>query len=210
MSTLTQRFLAEVESEWGYLPEAERQSLKAQLVERLETLVTVERALGATDAEAQRRAVRAVGEEGVLRPPTRIRLSPHWQVALAWIALGGLISSGVFLLNPLLNRLNAFVPLIYVHSVLVLPLSAAFTTWLAFRWHPRGAVRGVFYGLGIWLVHATLQYVTVTTTGANWPSELRQEQLHNLLLHDGTHTLATLVTLWALQKNRMKKLLTRL
>jgi hypothetical protein len=207
MSARVQRFLTELEGEWGHLPESERQSLRAQILTRLESLITVEQSLGASDDEAQRRAVRTVGEEGVLRPPTQIRLAPHWQVALVWTAVGGLIATAVSLFNPLINQLNAFVPLIYVRSGLVLPLSAALTTWLAFRWHPRGAVRGVLFGLGIWALHASLQYVT--TSLAEWssfPASFRQEQLNSFLTKNAAYLLATLTTLGALQKSRAKKL----
>ncbi|WP_395143107.1 hypothetical protein [Armatimonas sp.] len=207
MSTLTQRFLTELDGEWGHLPDSEQQSLKEQIMVRLETLVAIERELGASDEEAQRRAVRAVGEEGILRPPTRIRLSPHWQVALVWTALGGLVSEGVFFLNPFINQLNAFVPLIYVRSGLVTPLTAALTTWLAFRWHPRGARRGVLYGLGIWLIRWSLQLVLAYYVYRSpTPESFRQEQLGSLLIHEAAYAVATLGTLWALQKMRRKKL----
>lgn len=206
MSTLIQRFLTELEGEWGHLPDSERQSLKERIMARLEALIAVERELGASDEEAQRRAVRAVGEEGVLRPPTQIWLSPGWQVALVWTALGGLISSGVFLLNPFINQLNAFVPLVYVRSGIVTPLTAALTTWLAFRWHPRGARRGVLYGLGIWLIRWSLQLVLAYYSYRSpTPDSFRQEQLGSLLLHEGVYAVATLGTLWTLQKLRAKK-----
>ncbi|WP_309707144.1 hypothetical protein [Armatimonas sp.] len=207
MSTLTQRFLTELDGEWSHLPNAERQSLRAQIVARLEALIAVEQLLGASEEEAQRRAVRAVGEEGVLRPPTRIRLVPHWQVALVWTAVGGLLSEVIALFHPLINSLNAFVPLIYVYSGLVIPLTAILTTWLAFRWHPRGAVRGVLYGLGIGLIRSSFQYVTVYYAfRAPMPASDRHEVLRDFLIRDVAHLVVTLGTLWALQKLRAKKL----
>jgi hypothetical protein len=85
MSNLVERFLRAVDKECSHLPAPERQQRHEQIAARLEVLTATEQKLGASEAEAQRRAVRAVGQEYALLPQVPVRLSPVLQVVLVYV-----------------------------------------------------------------------------------------------------------------------------
>lgn len=151
MSRLTQRFLSELDAEWSHLPPAERESAKLQVAARLEVLVQAEAELGADVLEAQRRAVRAVGQECTLQPQTAVRLSPVCQVTLIWIAVKVVTEEVLRNLTtrPFPMSSSGGLVLIYLGGVGSGLIAALIATLVARLWHPRAALRGILYGLGI-------------------------------------------------------------
>jgi hypothetical protein len=162
MSSLTQRFLSALDTEWSYLSVAERESEKQRVAQRLDDLVRAEQELGADEYEAQRRAVRAVGQECQLRPQTSVRLAPVWQVALIWVA----VRAVAYALLGLIFRMEELTQGVMVSWLGLGIVPAVLATIVARLWHPRAALRGILYGLGtqivFFLINAVqLRFVTL-------------------------------------------------
>ena len=205
MSTLVERFLREVDKEYSHLPTLQRQQRHEQVATRLEALIATEQKLGASEAEAQHRAVRAVGQEFALLPQVPVRLSPVWQVVLVYIAVEALFTSFLRLLLPkdalLISPGLSIVPVL---SAIVAALCAAL-------WHPRAVLRGVLYWLGfkigfaiLWIV--LFYFVTLVlqhqAVPSNFLSQVFRSNLSVLILQP----VATLMTLFLFLKLRAKKL----
>jgi hypothetical protein len=209
MSTLTQRFLTELDSEWSHLPAPERQSLQERIAARLEALTLAERELGASEAEAQQRAVRAVGQECTLQPQTPIRLSPVWQVTLIWIALASFIPTLLRLFQtPQIVPFQGRMAVVQSNWLLPALLGVVGATLCAALWHPRAARRGVLNALGI---SAGLTFLgTLSTFLAPIPNGLSEAIKYAMVQSNVTFLVAeiglTLGTLALFQKLRAKKL----
>lgn len=204
MSNLVERFLRAVDKECSHLPAPERQQRHEQIAARLEVLTATEQKLGASEAEAQRRAVRAVGQEYALLPQVPVRLSPVWQVVLVYIAVEALLTSFLRLLIP--QKALWISPGLVVISV----LSATVATLCAALWHPRAALRGVVYWLGFKIGFALLwmtlfYFVTLVlqhrAVPSNILSHLFRSNLSLLILQPA----ATLITLFLFLKIWAKK-----
>ncbi|MBB6049108.1 hypothetical protein [Armatimonas rosea] len=169
MSTLTQRFLTELDSEWSHLPMPERQSLRERIASRLEALTLAERELGASEAEAQQRAVRAVGQECTLQPQTPIRLAPVWQVTLIWIALVSFVPTLLRVFLPM--KSISFQGSMALQSNWLVPalVGVVGATLCAALWHPRAARRGILNALvistGLTLLGTLFMLVAPTPNG---------------------------------------------
>lgn len=166
MSSLTQRFLSALDTEWSYLPVAERESEKQRVAQRLDELVRAEQELGAEEYEAQRRAVRAVGQECQLRPQTSVRLAPVWQVALIWVA----VRSVAYTLLGFIIPMQVIAPGVMMSWTGLGMVAAALATLVARLWHPRAALRGILYGLGAQAVFSLIAIVQVRF--ASLPTQL--------------------------------------
>ena len=208
MSTLTQRFLTELDSEWNHLPAPERQSLQERTAARLEALTLAERELGASEAEAQQRAVRAVGQECALQPQTPIRLSPVWQVTLIWIALASFVPTLLRIFLPV--KSVSFQGGMALQSNWLVPalVGAVGATLCAVLWHPRAARRGILNALGI---SAGLTLLgTLFTLLAHTPNGLSEAIKYAMVQGNVTFLVAeiglSLGTLALVQKLRGKKL----
>jgi len=203
MSSLTQRFLSALDTEWSYLPVAERESEKQRVAQRLDELVRAEQELGAEDYEAQRRAVRAVGQECQLRPQTSVRLAPVWQVALIWVA----VRSVAYTLLGFVLPLQTVAPGVMVSWTGLGMVAAVLATVVARLWHPRAALRGVLYGLGTQVVFSLITAVQLRLTPlpANLPVGLGSDALLRVsLISLVGMVLATLATLLAPQRRRKR------
>jgi hypothetical protein len=203
MSTLTQRFLTELDTEWHDKPLAERQSLREQLAARLDQLTQAERELGASEQEAQRRAVRTIGSECALDAAHAIRLSPLWQIVLIFTAVSQLLWQIPITLASI-QHLSPTQPLYWV-IVFVETVIAALA---AVAWHPRAAVRGILLAKTLQFVLGTLSLATLL----HFQPQLSAEHSISgakVILHFGclcaTGAVAV-ATVFAFQKLRTKKL----
>lgn len=205
MSTLVERFLREVDKECSHLPAPLRQQRHEQVAARLEALMATEQKLGASEAEAQRRAVRAVGQEYALLPQVPVRLSPAWQVVLVYIAVEALLTSFLRLFIP--REALWISPGLIVVSV----LSATVATLCAALWHPRAVLRGVLYWLGfkisfliLWMI--LFYFVTLVLQHRAVPSNILSQVFRSNLSVLILQPSATLMTLFLFVKLRAKKL----
>ncbi|WP_309707146.1 hypothetical protein [Armatimonas sp.] len=209
MSTLTQRFLTELHSEWSHLPTTERQSLQERMATRLEALTLAERELGASEAEAQQRAVRAVGQECTLQPQTPIRLAPVWQVTLIWIALVSFIPTLLRVFLPVKSIIFQGGTALQSNWLVPALLGVVGATICAALWHPHAARRGVLNALGI--SAGLILLGTLLTLLAPRSSGLSEAIQQSMVRGNITFLLAeivlTLGTLFALPHLRRKKLL---
>jgi hypothetical protein len=86
MSTLTQRFLNELDTNTISMTEREK------IAKQLEALTIAERELGATEYEAQRAAVQTVGKTLIPKPAPIMRLPMILQTAGIWAATSYLLN----------------------------------------------------------------------------------------------------------------------
>jgi hypothetical protein len=203
--SLVERFLREVDKECSHLPAPERQQRHDQVAARLGALTATEQKLGASEDEAQRRAVRAVGQEYAFFPQVPVRLSPVWQVVLVYIAVEALLTSFLRLFIP--REALWISPELVAVSI----LSATAATLCAALWHPRAALRGVLYWLGFkisflifWMV--LFYFVTFVLQHRAVPSNILSQTLRSNFSLLILQPVATLSTLFLFLKLRAKKL----
>jgi hypothetical protein len=154
-ATLTQRFLNELDTNSS--------TERARIAAQLEEFTQAERELGASEAEAQRRAVQKVGSTLATKLAPSVALAPLWQVTLLWIAVE-------LLVFPLLFAILPSWPLAQEGSLVrsTIPswvtwgigaMATATATCAAAAWNRRLALRASLQGLALCLIYGVVSYL---------------------------------------------------
>jgi hypothetical protein len=159
MSTLTQRFLNEVDT--NSVSKAERE----KIAEQLEALTIAERELGATEYEAERAAVQTMGKTLITKSAPVMRLPAIWQTAGIWSAASYLLHifyiAGAGFMNCRIS--NTFAMQVTVSPIIDLLFKFFITvtaTFTAIAWDHKmgfkGALLGIVFGILCILVNVII------------------------------------------------------
>jgi hypothetical protein len=189
MSTLTQRFLNELDTNTTSMTDRET------IAKQLEALTIAERELGATEYEAQRAAVQTVGKTLIPKPASVMRLPMIWQTAGIWAMVSYLLHYVYrsIIVMTIGHKLNAPTPMFEIPSIIELCLNFAITvaaTCAAIAWDCKVGLKGALLCIKIsigFAILSTLSLISRMLTQNSPPSSgdfarwIPQMMLHNIL-----------------------------
>jgi hypothetical protein len=200
MSTLTQRFLNEVETNSA--------TERAKIVAQLEALATAEKELGATAHEAERAAVQTLGKTLTPKPEAVMRLPLILQTAGIWSMTSYLlhyIYSAIFIFvvgrQQTLNPQNFNILSVYnIIPICLNFLIAIAATRSAIAWDKKMGFKGALLALGgmSMLTFVTLMSMTIVQNLQHpMPNDVIQkipQMLLNNIIHLGMSAAGILAT----------------